>query len=67
MVPVKNSGGILARANKASSQLVEVPVSNHFFVGELAIETVTVVTDWLLRHGVYDPFHRYHRVDPGAR
>lgn len=50
VVPIKDSRDILARANKASTQLVELPGSNHVFAGEPTIEMVKVVTDWLLQH-----------------
>ncbi|MST01190.1 MAG: alpha/beta fold hydrolase [Pedosphaera sp.] len=50
VVPIKDSRDILTRANKATTQLVELPGSNHIFTGEPTIEIVKVVADWLLRH-----------------
>lgn len=50
VVPIKDSRDILARANKASTQLVEVVGSNHIFTGEPTIEIVKIASHWLLRH-----------------
>lgn len=50
VVPIKDSHDILTRANKASTQFVELPGSNHIFTGEPTVEIVKVLADWLLRH-----------------
>ncbi len=50
VVPIKDSRDILMRANKASTQLVELSGSNHVFTGEPTVEIVKTLADWLLRH-----------------
>lgn len=47
VVPIQDSRDILAKANPASTRLVEIPGSNHVFAGAHTAPLVKTVVDWI--------------------